>query len=96
MVGNHVYGFSRIKGSNPLLSVFLERPVGQVVKTPPFHGGNMGSNPVRVTSWRISSVGRASALQAEGHRFEPCILHHDKTKASTISQWSLALFVLPE
>ena len=25
--------------------------------------------------WRISSVGRASALQAEGHRFEPCILH---------------------
>ena len=26
-------------------------------------------------SWRISSVGRASALQAEGHRFEPCILH---------------------
>ena len=23
-------------------------PVGQVVKTPPFHGGNMGSNPVRV------------------------------------------------
>ena len=27
-------------------------------------------------NWRISSVGRASALQAEGHRFEPCILHH--------------------
>ena len=26
------------------------RPVGQVVKTPPFHGGNMGSSPVRVTS----------------------------------------------
>ncbi len=25
------------------------RPVGQVVKTPPFHGGNMGSSPVRVT-----------------------------------------------
>ena len=24
-------------------------PVGQVVKTPPFHGGNTGSNPVRVT-----------------------------------------------
>ena len=27
-----------------------ERPVGQAVKTPPFHGGNMGSSPVRVTS----------------------------------------------
>ena len=25
------------------------RPVGQEVKTPPFHGGNMGSSPVRVT-----------------------------------------------
>ena len=25
------------------------RPVGQAVKTPPFHGGNMGSIPVRVT-----------------------------------------------
>ena len=22
--------------------------VGQVVKTPPFHGGNTGSNPVRI------------------------------------------------
>ena len=26
------------------------RPVGQAVKTPPFHGGNMGSIPVRVTT----------------------------------------------
>ena len=33
------------------------RPVGQVVKTPPFHGGNMGSSPVRVTIWRLSSAG---------------------------------------
>ena len=24
-------------------------PVGQGVKTPPFHGGNRGSNPLRVT-----------------------------------------------
>jgi hypothetical protein len=24
------------------------RPVGQVVKTPPFHGGNRGSSPLRV------------------------------------------------
>ncbi len=28
------------------------RPVGQAVKTPPFHGGNMGSIPVRVTKKR--------------------------------------------
>ena len=43
-----------------------------------------GSNPFRVvciymhtiyTSWGLSSAGRASALQAEGHRFEPCRSH---------------------
>jgi hypothetical protein len=28
-----------------------------------------------LTSGAISSAGRASALQAEGHRFEPCIAH---------------------
>ena len=27
-----------------------KRPVGQAVKTPPSHGGNMGSIPVRVTN----------------------------------------------
>ena len=26
--------------------------------------------------WEFSSAGRASALQAEGHRFEPCNSHH--------------------
>ena len=26
--------------------------------------------------WALSSVGRASALQAGGHRFEPCSAHH--------------------
>ena len=33
------------------------RPVGQKVKTPPFHGGNMGSIPVRVTKKRNNSFG---------------------------------------
>ena len=27
--------------------------------------------------WKHSSVGRASALQAEGHRFEPYCFHHN-------------------
>ena len=31
------------------------RPVGQAVKTPPFHGGNMGSIPVRVTKKKPSN-----------------------------------------
>ncbi len=55
---------------------FLARPVGQGVKTPPFHGGNRGSNPLRVILWRLSSAGRASALQAEGRGFDPLSLHH--------------------
>ncbi len=33
------------------------------------------TNQVQHT-WRFSSVGRASALQAEGQRFEPVNLHH--------------------
>src|SRR5574344_1050051 len=41
----------------------------------------MGSNPIRVVLQLniprdLSSAGRASALQAEGHRFEPCRSHH--------------------
>ena len=51
---------------------------GQAVKTPPFHGGNRGSIPLGVTIllWAHSSAGRASALQAGGHRFEPYCAHH--------------------
>ena len=52
--------------------------LGQAVKTSPFHGGNTGSIPVGVTKWGVSSVGRASALQAGGHRFEPCTPHQQK------------------
>ena len=65
----------------------MERPLGQAVKTPPFHGGNTGSSPVGVIFiWRISSAGRASALQAEGRRFEPVILHHLAGLAQLVEQ----------
>ena len=51
-------------------------PVGQAVKTPPFHGGIKGSIPLRVTKLRaISSAGRAPALQAGCRRFDPVIAH---------------------
>ena len=33
------------------------RPGGQAVKTPPFHGGNTGSIPVRVTKERSTPIG---------------------------------------
>ena len=36
--------------------VAATRPVGQAVKTPPFHGGNMGSIPVRVTKKNLDKV----------------------------------------
>ena len=64
------------------------RPVGQVVKTPPFHGGNMGSSPVRVTtrwgSWKLpliisgglAQLVRALASHARGRWFESISLHH--------------------
>ena len=43
-----------VVGSSPTRGVFfskvnlMSRPLGQAVKTSPFHGGNMGSNPVGV------------------------------------------------
>ena len=82
------YHFTKDRTTRPF---HIERPGGQAVKTPPFHGGNTGSSPVRVTTlfiavsiWRHSSAGRASASHAEGHRFEFCCLHqkknHDKRR----------------
>ena len=60
-------------------------PVGQVVKTRPFHGCNMGSNPVRVTTSAIrkgcrsygglAQLVRAPASHAGGHWFESSSLH---------------------
>src|SRR5574344_391847 len=35
-------------------------------------------NDVKRSPWGYSSVGRASALQAEGQRFDPVYLHHLK------------------
>ena len=55
----------------------------QLVSTPPCHGGGRRFEPDqgRLSSfigcsyydnWGLSSAGRAPALQAGGHRFEPC------------------------
>ena len=55
--------------------------MAQLVRAPPCHGGGRGfeSHPGRfnliLKTWDLSSAGRASALQAEGHRFEPCRSH---------------------
>ena len=42
------------------------RPVGQAVKTPPFHGGNMGSIPVRVTMKRLPTPKGVGSLFISG------------------------------
>ena len=54
-------------------------PVGQVVKTRPFHGCNMGSSPVRVTNGGLAQLVRAPASHAGGHWFESSSLHHRKS-----------------
>ena len=63
--------------------IYLCGPVAQLVRAPPCHGGGRGFESLlgrlhenafyKVRD--LSSAGRASALQAEGHRFEPCRSH---------------------
>ena len=45
--------------------------MAQLVRAPPCHGGGRGFESRWGRLWDLSSAGRASALQAEGHRFEP-------------------------
>ena len=44
--------------------------------------------------WGVSSAGRAPALQAGGHRFDPGTLHHSKelTEVPPKGEASLSLF----
>ena len=64
-----VFGFEGINYFKAQWLSWLERrPVTAEV---------VGSSPIWVVCkiWDLSSAGRASALQAEGHRFEPCRSH---------------------
>ena len=54
-------------------------PVAQLVRASPCHGeGRRFESDLGRLSWDLSSAGRASALQAEGHRFEPYRSHLKK------------------
>ena len=47
-----------VEGSSPSWITKILRPVGQAVKTPPFHGGIKGSIPLRVTTFgRLAQLG---------------------------------------
>ena len=50
----------------------IKRPGGQAVKTPPFHGGNTGSSPVRVTTFfsRFQYGGIAQPVERSPHTRE--------------------------
>ena len=39
--------------------------------------GQNRNSRIHCNFWKYSSVGRASALQAGGHRFEPCYFHQN-------------------
>ena len=48
--------------------------VGQGVKTPPFHGGNTGSNPVRtILYWRITQVRLKGTVLKTVRRVKACV-----------------------
>ena len=49
--------------------------MAQLVRAPPCHGGGREFESHLGRLWGLSSAGRASALQAEGHRFEPYRFH---------------------
>ena len=56
-------------------------PVAQLVRAPPCHGGGREfESLLGRLRWGLSSAGRASALQAEGHRFEPYRPHFKKIR----------------
>ena len=50
----HAVHTRRVVGSNPTAATIW--PIGQVVKTPPFHGDNRGSSPLWVTNNSYGSL----------------------------------------
>ncbi len=94
-IGNRVSRYRGFEGSNPSLSAIITYIIGPLVKRlrhRPFTAVTRVRIPYGSPTWRISSAGRAPALQAGGRRFEPCILHHlyfiRYTIISHIAGWS--------
>jgi hypothetical protein len=57
-----VYTLTAYQGFKSLALRHKYWPLGQAVKTPPFHGGNTGSNPVGVTINKTYKFGGLAQL----------------------------------
>ena len=72
--GNPRYQIAVLKLNGPIAQSRLERT--------PDKREVVGSIPTRPTIlWGCSSVGRAPALHAGGHRFDPVHLHHKEVQS---------------
>ncbi len=75
------FGYHKRGGAKPQpflklnIEITFYRGVAQLVGRLVWDQDAAGSSPVTSTIWEHSSAGRASALQAEGHRFEPYCSH---------------------
>ena len=78
LVEHHV---ANVKVASSRLAVCSNASVAQLVEHSPCKRAVAGSNPgqgLHSFLWARSSVGRASALQAEGRRFNSCRVHQSK------------------
>ena len=63
--------------------------VGQGVKTPPFHGGNTGSNPVRtILYWRITQVRLKGTVLKTVRRVKACVGSNPTSSFCINAGWS--------
>ena len=62
--------------------------VGQGVKTPPFHGGNTGSNPVRTIYWRITQVRLKGTVLKTVRRVKACVGSNPTSSFIINAGWS--------
>ena len=61
-------------------------PLGQAVKTPPFHGGNTGSNPVGVTMF-VSKVNKMKLTKkCAAYHYTPVKIGRSKQVAEAIER----------